>query len=149
MPGRHTAPGHWPLKYFGFCLDQSRNRKASWNSDGEELGSRDSSSGNDSFFFALFELPGSPANIRWGNPDGLNKSHKRDMTFRGPNHVGGNPHLNTLGRRPRNPTLVLGGDIELPMSPSCNQKLSLEWKIPSWQLPVTFEFELKPGLEPL
>ncbi|MCP3661013.1 MAG: hypothetical protein GY696_00725 [Gammaproteobacteria bacterium] len=26
---------------------------------------------------------------------------------------------------------------------------SLERKIPSWQLPVAFEFELEPGLEPL
>ncbi|MCP3668584.1 MAG: hypothetical protein GY696_39900, partial [Gammaproteobacteria bacterium] len=36
--------------------------------------------------------------------------------------------------------------------PTCRllaTRRSLEREIPSWQLPVTFEFELEPGLEPL
>ncbi len=107
----------------------------------------------------VFFSPALRPNIRWGIPDGLNKSHQRrhsinkshtrgDITFRGPNHVRGNPHLNPHhpGRRHRIQMSLLRGH------PTCRllaTRRSLEREIPSWRLPVTFEFELEPGLEPL
>ncbi len=104
-------------------------------------------------FFAQFELPGSPPNIRWGIPDGLTKSHqgrhninkshtRRETTFGGLNHVRGKPHLNPhlSGRRQIIQMSLLRGTPY--MSPTCNQKRSLEREISSWKLPVTFVFEL-------
>ncbi len=71
--------------------------------------------------------------------------------MRGPNHARGNPNLNPQGRRPRNPTPVQGRRHRIQaQGPTCRllaTRRSIERKIPSRQLPVTFSFELEPGVE--
>ncbi len=101
----------------------------------------------DSFLFAL----NSPVlRLTFGGDFlvGSTNPTRGDVTFGGPNHVCGNTHLypQLLGLRHRIQVSFLGGH------PTCRllaTRRSLEREIPSWQLPVTFEFELGPGLEPL
>ncbi len=100
------------------------------------------------FYFAWSELRGPPPKIRWGIRDGLNKLPKEEFDVQAPEPCKLEPAPQSLspGVEAQNSDVLAQGH---PTSRLLANRRNLERKIPSWQLPVTFELELVPGRKPL